>query len=378
MAAISLSKRPIFEKMFSLASRIKQKTPMEVVIGAAFIEAADLIAVPLWDRQLDTEIHESIYETAMKAAKQVFHFTYSDAATPPHLSKDEQETFWVKKESTPWSGLHSFLEGPSRTDCGGASKAIMIKAIADVIGEEKFNIIHSHPEMALNFTVGVSHVPNPLEFFTLPADVRFYSANRSGITLGTRLYFHGIPWYGIKHPIGSGHGHWAFYMDRTESGEPLYWAMGFDDLVTENELLQDLLDRYNAPQSSESKEVQNYFSTREAFLEQTKKWYSSKLIGYEKQMGLCYDKPDTQLSMEEAKKVGLGFFGYAQTDRISSLALKLIKESPKTSLEDPSIPLNLGMKHIALLAQQLLSTPTEKPDYSTTQAQHFIRWADYE
>ena len=374
--SIPSSIRPIMARMSAVVTHFQGTYPTKAIVHAGYSAAQKTRNHPLWDGVIDKEIHESLHGSALKVARSSFRLTYTDQPTPSGLHQDEHNTFWVKKDCTPSSGVRSFLEGPTTTDCGGALKGLSLQAIGDVLGEEKFNALVSHKESTLNFSKGARSVPNPLDFFNLPAYTHFHSSDLSHITLGTRVYFQGIPWYGIKHPIGTAHGHWAVYLDNTTTGKRLYWALGFDKLVTETELLEDLLSQYNTSQSEESKQWQRKFPTKEAFLEFMKKVHSVKLQGYDAEIDRCFDEPNIVMSKEEAIGYGLGFFGYSQTDRVSSTALRMLREMSLPDIQDPLTPITLGIYHISVLARQLLSTPPEDPAISKTtpQAQNFLKW----
>lgn len=367
---------PIMGRISSLATAIRGKVPFEIIADAGLAAAKKAQGHPLWDTKIDADVHASLFSSAMKVAKGTYHLTYTKVPTPANLTKDENNAYWVKKECTPSSGMKSFLEGPTHTDCGGAAKALTIQAIKDVLGEEKFNALLSHSLIALNFTKSVTVVPNPLDFFTLPAHTHFHSADLSHITFGTRLYFQGIPWYGIKHSAGFGNGLWAFYLDNNPSGERLYWGLGLDKFVTKSELLENLLLQYNTPQSEESKELQQEFHSKEAFLNFMKEAQGSKLKGCDKEMSRCYDEPNIKMTMEEAKRAGLGFFGYATTERVSSTALKILQDSSLDFIQSPKTPVVLGVYHISCLLRQLHTNLPEDPNISKTtlQAQNFLKW----
>ena len=80
-------------------------------------------------------------------------------------------------------------------------------------------------------------------------------------------------------------------------------------------------------------------------------------------------------TLEEAKHLGVGFFGYAQTHRIASSLLDTLQNSDLASLQKPTTPTILGLYHMSQHLRQYALYP-EDPKISkvTHQALNFIKW----
>jgi|GEM_PF-3950405 len=104
-----------------------------------------------------------------------------------------------------------------------------------------------------------------------------------------------------------------------------------------------------------------------------KKVHRVKLQCYDAEIDRCFNEPNIVMSREEATGYGLSLFGYSQTDRVSSTALRLLREM--SNIQDPLTPVTLGIYHISVLARQLLVTPPEDPAISKTtpQARNFLK-----
>ncbi len=368
--------RPVMAKVLALASVVskRESLPIERVVDLAFQLAQKTMKTPLWNREVDSGLHASMLKSSFKVMQGEFGLTYTSTSIPEKFQKEEDGTYLLKEKESAALGIKTLLKGPLNTDCGGATKILMLHAISEVLGDEKFDLVLSHPETRLRLSKGAVRTLNSLDFFTLPAHVHFHSDDRSHLTLGTCLYFQGIPWYGIKHPAGHGNGFWALYVDRTTLKVPLYFALGFSKLVTEEEIIAKLVELYNEPPSEKSIEIKRSFS-KEDFFEFLLKsdGHKTKLKGYTAEIDQCYDSPSSLISLREAKALGAGFFGYAQTYKIASAALACLQNNTLPSIQDPSA---LAIFHMSQHIRQLAECP-EDPSISkiTHQALHFIKWA---
>ncbi len=331
--------------------------------------------------QLIEEKKDAVLRKTMAIESREWALTYAEnekEKKPDCFSSDEQHLYTLKEGIKPSDGLRAFLKGPTNTDCGGAVEAIFLKTIAEVIGEEKFNILFSHPSLRLRFQRGGALTPTSLlQLFTEPVHTNFSSSDRSHITCGTRLYFQGIPWYGIKHPTGIGHGHHVIHTGTLSNGAPLYWAFNFQKPVTEEEIQYFLLDAYNKTRSEEDSQLVRSL-TPDMFKEWMKAVHSSKLRNLDAAIDHCYDNPDEPYTMEKALNVGLGFFGYVFADKTSPDTLLLITEAPLELLKSPDFPAALSFLQalkVGHLALKLLQSAEEPISVTSKEAKNFEKWS---
>ncbi len=331
------------------------------------------------NEQIGQELLASFQQTAMKIDTHVHGLRYAIPGSPlvvPPTFEKLHELFILKKPYTPYHGLQIYLKGPTDIDCGGAIDSLWIQAIADALGEEKFNILFSRRLLDFYFMF-YGNFSDTLELFSLPVCTDFSSTNRSHLRPGDRLFFENIPWYSIKHPTGYGHGYHAIYLGTDkERNIPLYWALGLKRLVTESELEEILLAEYNMPQSKKTKEEIAKFGSAENFIACMQEIHGSLLTGWDAKIADCYQNPERPLTLKEAKKAGLGFWGYAQVKRLSHELLTLLKETPTTTFTDPKFLEEIAKCQIASIAALLLKCPPDSFNTSKTnwEAIRFRQW----
>lgn len=334
-------------------------------------------------QQIKKEMEASLGKT-MAAASREWGFSYWKDANRKHpdcflpVKKPELSYAYALKEGVmPSEGLERFVKGPTTTDCGGVAEAIFFKIIADIIGKERIDALFSHPKLPLGFQSGGAWAPGSLlHLFTEPAHIDFNSSDRSHITLGTRAYFQGVPWYGIKHPTGIGHGFHVIHTGCTPSGQKLYWGFGFKTPLTEEGIHSLLLGEYNKPRSEEDAHFVRSF-TPENFKKFMLETHTSKMEGFEAEIDRAYENPHEACSMEKALDAGLGFYGYITVNKLSLATLGLIKRAPVEHLKSPgflttlSLMQALRMGHLAI---ELHGAQQDAVSATSKEARHFKRW----
>lgn len=111
------------------------------------------------------------------------------------------------------------------SDCGAAAELVLLQAMADIIGDEKFNAVFGYANADANtntdgFKFGIvgrgpADVQSPIHIFTTPS---------FDFEVGTRCWIDGVQGYRQRHPLGVGNGMHAIVAGSL-ANEPLFWSI---------------------------------------------------------------------------------------------------------------------------------------------------------
>lgn len=268
--------------------------------------------------RLQTQIAGSVHKTAMRILSReigskkgvMYAETYAkefkladqmQVATRPCSKGFKRNRFYyqIKERVPPFNALEDFFEGPTIADCGITMDSVFFKAIADILGEERFNALFSLPQLKLRLTQRGAHASESLlPLFTKSVFTQFDSTGASQIPLGSRIYIHGVPWYRAKHPLGIGTACHSVCVGHAKNGEPLFWGLGLKSFKNEQEIVEILLQEYNRPQSQETlsliKKLNGFFPQLISL--------NQGLYRYPSQTHACFENPNQPLTLETVKE----------------------------------------------------------------------------
>lgn len=238
--------------------------------------------------------------------------------------------YQLKKGITPLNALEDFLEGPTVADCGLTMDSIYFKAMADVIGEEKFNALFSLPELHFRLSAFGVHAKESLfPVFTKSVCTQFDLKNSKQPPVGSRTYIHGVPWYRAKHPIGNWIGHHTVCLGHTKTGEPLFWGLGLKSFKTEKQIVKMLLQDYNSPQSPKTVEWIDRFNGHFPKLI----IQDAQLERFSSQAQACCKNPNQHLPLKKVKE-HMGFLRDPSIVALSPDILSFVKNIPTNQIKD--------------------------------------------
>lgn len=170
------------------------------------------------------------------------HFQLVDTATRTNgLGK-----FQLTKDARPSTGLKEMAEGLTLMECRGICDLVRYWAIAEVLGEEKFDALFCAASRT-PLTIGFSIWTDPLNF--LLHWIKEYPLSGDPIQLADLFYFENLTDYLQIHPEGIACGYNTFCIDNGAS--PKFTGLGLpgDGLEKEN-IHKALWEEYNKPVGS--------------------------------------------------------------------------------------------------------------------------------
>ncbi len=256
----------------------------------------------------------------------------------------------LQHDVAPFDALESFFVGPTVTDCGGAVEAVFMKAIADTVGEKRFNALFSLPLTRFRLqNKGILGSTSLLPLFTQTICSDFESRDVSQLKSGARLYFRGVPWYLAKRPLGVGSGLHAICMKDPMKEDAVYWGIGLKQLSTYEQVLEFLLGKYNTPRSEEERVLIDSVEgdPLNQFIE------LHEYLGlYRKEVKQCLADPERHLFLDEVRS-HMGFLGYEHVDAISPEILAVIRSTSVEELKTERFLQSLALMQTALTCQKI-------------------------
>ena len=191
----------------------------------------------------------------------------------PDCFERTAEYTWVLKDGVPPSkAIKALFRGPTVIDCGNAIHICYYKALLDVLGDEKFDILFGtfhRPYRLIITQCGVAQNDNPLYYmsdFSRPAMTgEKGSLGKRPLSIGEECHIAGVPFYAHKHPKGFGGGWNVFYIGNNDKGEQLFIGHGFERPMTEMEIIRKLVERYNWERSPQDDEFIKNSSEKHLF-----------------------------------------------------------------------------------------------------------------
>jgi hypothetical protein len=177
----------------------------------------------------------------------------------------------VAKKDVPASiALESFFEGPMPADGGMTVEAVYQKAVMEFIGKEAFNRFYSAPNR--RFEIRNCVCPNfnsSLDYFIELADPDLLEeTDQTALQIGDHIGIVGVPWFSIKHPLSPMNNLHGIVMGFDKQKRPLIGALEIQNVRRIDQLMMDLVDAYNQPQTPEEKEFINKIGLENYLLEE--------------------------------------------------------------------------------------------------------------
>ena len=138
--------------------------------------------------------------------------------------------------------------------------AIEYRTLMQTMGREKFDEVFGSKDKPTKKTMMIEAQPsseNPLNSLSTATDA---AKEKNSGKMGDRpakegewYYFYNHPKYLLKHPAGAFQGENSLYMGKNEHGEQTWRGYGVD-LVTEQEMLEEMANAHNSPRTEQDKE----------------------------------------------------------------------------------------------------------------------------
>jgi hypothetical protein len=169
------------------------------------------------------------------------------------LAENDSCQFITKDGISPSDALHSFLEGPVAADCGSTVEAVYLKAIYDLLGQKKFDILFTAPHEKFQIRKWVCpDLESSLYPFVDFADPHLYATtDPRQLRVGDHILALGVPWHIIKHPGNHMQNMHALVIGYNAQQEPLIAGLGIQQPQTLTLAYEYLIQATNAPQSQE-------------------------------------------------------------------------------------------------------------------------------
>ena len=156
--------------------------------------------------------------------------------------------------------IDSFFKGLTVCECYSAIMAIEYRTLMQTMGREKFDEVFGSKDKPTKKTMMIEAQPsseNPLNSLSTATDA---AKEKNSGKMGDRpakegewYYFYNHPKYLLKHPAGAFQGENSLYMGKNEHGEQTWRGYGVD-LVTEQEMLEEMANAHNSPRTEQDKE----------------------------------------------------------------------------------------------------------------------------
>ncbi len=180
-------------------------------------------------------------------------------ASEDYFNKKGVFTFMLKDGKSPSEAVNTLIIGPSVLDCGNTTQLAYYKAILDVVGSEKFDVLFSDETFKLTITQnGITDSKSPISYFSdyTSASKKQLSGyiGKRPLKIGEECHFEVIKFYGNKHPTGFAGGWNVVYVGNNELDEQLFVAHGFESPMTEKEINKLLVELYNRERTPEEED----------------------------------------------------------------------------------------------------------------------------
>lgn len=268
------------------------------------------------------------------------HFTFGDGGF----------YHFVTKSDVPASkALESLLDGPTAIDCGSCIEIVYLKSILTFLGEEKFDKLFNSEQnrMQIRKWVSVDLESSLFPFLEFVDPFLLDETNESSLEVGDHVTVRGVPWYGLKHPEGSMQNLHGLVVDYNKANEPLIGGLELKEPLTIEQIKGELVDCYNAEQTSEDLEFADKV-WGDLYL--TEKHIDSFFTDIPDIKKLNKSEIFKKYTVDEIKTAGGCIVKNEHSCRISPIALNILKETT-----DPQMLLsNLGMAKTLILAKEYL------------------------
>jgi hypothetical protein len=215
----------------------------------AFVQAMnDVNATPRDEKGV--WYYDEFHDYCQKEKKEFKKDFETGFADPEFWEKTAPYTFKIKKGKKPSEAILAFLKGFTIADCGNVLMACQAAALLKVLGEERFNLIF---DSTLTITQKLSDYSSCIKYFFDPTvdaiagKIGRMRGNRGFLT-GETAHIRGLPFYGRKHPAGSGGGINVVCVGKNKQDEDIFiWFCPnmLKTPLTERAIGLHLVEQYN-------------------------------------------------------------------------------------------------------------------------------------
>lgn len=355
---------PLMSRAQSIAYQLCPNLDSRTIVCQALFFSEFLQPInPFDEEKYQRKIEASIWTTCSKILSSEYQLKYSDVALL------NEQFFPIHEELTPSLSVFKNLKGPKELECKGAVDLIFKKAILDLIGTEKFDLIFSKKEFSSPSR------KNSIDPFLELASIHFTQDHPDTLPIGSKIYIQGMPWYRAKHPIGPGCGYHAIKM---QSQPNIYWALDFKRFYSEEEIAKKLLYHYNQPRTKYAIQFIDLCNKTDSFAKMLLANHGLRLKGYEKEFIECLNEPDIPYGIDDVYPNTIGFYGHLESFKISPLMIHLIDTLSIDEIGKDSFKELLLKTHLKMLSEKIKLTAelNPKPNFSM-QEKNYIKWAAY-
>lgn len=232
----------------------------------------------------------------------------------------------TKTGVSPSGSLRAFLEGPTLADCGTTVEAVYLQAMFNSLGKQKFDSLFASRRDKLKIGAFVSwDIESSLDCFTELVDPRVNNkTDLNKLQIGDHICLRGVPGYGIKHRLGNWANLHALVVGFNKEGNPLLSGLGLSEPATPTEITNFMIDAYNEPQSSETKELIQEIGEDVYYHPQR----LQQLMGTHSFSGLDKSYFFKPLSYDNARSMGAGEALNYFSCRLSPYVMSVLRATP--------------------------------------------------
>jgi len=198
---------------------------------------------------------------------------YGGFANPTYFDRIAPMDWRIKPKVSASEAIKSWIKGLTIAECFSTVVAIEYDTIRAAIGDAKFDNIFGavDTEISLEKRLRIA-TPNSNDFAQIPLNQYMKltdsaskgdegTINNRPVKVGEWYYFYNHPKYRDKHPAGEWQGENSIYMGKNKDGDQLWSGLGTlseatkDSQITEDEMLNQMVDAYNGDRDPDDNKI---------------------------------------------------------------------------------------------------------------------------